>query len=128
MGKDSFNWKEGDNSKMDSPFIAIFPIKNFECDVISFKRFIFHLFGDDLKSILVGPRAFRTGSWDSLWGFFEFADIQYECDLNFARMMLDDGIELDYSGYCEVLNWNKFLDLLLAIILNVGGAESLLFL
>ncbi len=127
MGVDSFNWIERDNSKMDSPFIAVFPNKNFECDVLSFKRFIFTLFGDNLKNILVGPPAFRTGSWDSLWGYFEFADIQYKYDLKFARMMLDDGIELDYSGYCEVLNWNRFLDLLLAIILNVDGAESLFF-
>lgn len=42
-------------------------------------------------------------------------------------MMASNNIEFDYNGFCEILDWNRFLDLHLDIVINVAGSDSLKF-
>ncbi|MCB9329410.1 MAG: hypothetical protein H6572_12070, partial [Lewinellaceae bacterium] len=108
-----------------------------EFDNDDFKKFIFEIFKDDLKQILIGPTGIGM-PWS------DFADVcqdienftippflDTECDNKyeaaFITMMAENKIENDYTGYCEILDWNKLLELIIDVILNVGGSESMFF-
>ena len=106
-------------------------------DIENMMKLICKLFKDDRSSLFLGPCAIGV-AWN------DFADVVEEIDnfvipvhldpeydnqyeVEFMKMMVESRIEFDYKGYCEILNWNLLLKLLLSIIINVNGTDSLKF-
>ena len=108
-----------------------------KCSVQNLKNLIFDLFKDDIQSLIIGPCEIGV-PWNDFADIIEDIDnfviptqldseYDNEFEVEFMKMMVENKIEYDYIGYCEVLNWNHLLELLLAVVINVNGTDSLKF-
>lgn len=124
------------NNSVSYEKIEIYDFKN-KCEIKNLQNLIYKLFNDDRRSLVIGPCA--TGiPWNDFADIVEEIenyeipirlDSKYdnEFEVRFMKMMVENGIEYDYKGYCEILNWNQLLDLVLSIVINVKGTDSLKF-
>ena len=111
--------------------------RDHKCSVQNLKNLIFDLFKDDIQSLIIGPCAIGV-PWNDFADIVEDMDnfviptrldseYDNEFEVEFMKMMVENNIEYDYTGYCDVLNWNHLLELLLAVVINVNGTDSLKF-
>ena len=106
-------------------------------DIDVYQKVLNLIFKSDIQKLVVGP-CVPGFSWN------DFANVYYEpenfvkptlihpefdniYEINFMNMMVDNNIEYDYCGYCKINKWDDFIQLVLNVILNVGGTDSLKF-
>lgn len=85
-------------------------------------------FNFDLSNIVVGPCMIGV-SWEDFATEYDHDLIEFDSiyEANFIKMLKSNNIPLDYDGYCEIYDWKAFLYLLVDVIENVQGTDSLKF-
>ena len=107
-------------------------VKNLTYDVNAFIIDIMQIFNEQWQEIVVGGPGFHT-PWD--W-FCMISDTEeraeavssgYVYNVEFYDMLIQHDIEPTYSGYCKVFDWPRFIRIIISLLRDVNGSESLFF-
>ena len=131
---DTYRWL--DFSNLPNSDGCKFEIHNedIEVDTSEFIMLFYSLFGNYLDDLIVGQFGEKS-SWDDYCiDTWDHKNDRYDYSPKgktpstaaYLKMLIDNNIEADYTGFCKCLNWDSFLPIIINCLVSHAAPYSIM--